>query len=225
MSLFQLRKYGILITIFVLNLVSLFLTFVYAPPEATLGDGYRIFYLHVPAAWVSYLAFGVTLLGSLKFLISKSYKWDMIADASAKLGVTFCGVATLLGSIWANIAWGTYWNWDARETTTLILLLTYIVYLSFRMAIDDKEKRARLSSVLGVLGFICVPLSYASVQLVTLHPGGGIPLSKLHLTSPMLFTLMFALVSVTTIYFFLLKLTSDLMNIEERLRIIRYKEG
>jgi heme exporter protein C len=93
------------------------------------------------------------------------------------------------------------------------------------MAIDDREKRARLSSVLGVLGFITVPLSYVSVQLITLHPGGGAPLSKLHLTSPMLITLMTALLGVTLIYLSLLKRTYDLMEIEERLSEIRYEGG
>lgn len=221
----QLRKYGILITIFLVNLASIYLTFFYAPPEATLGDAYRVFYLHVPSAWVSYLAFGITLLGSVMFLLKKGYKWDMVAEASSKLGLAFCGVALLSGSIWAKMAWGSYWNWDPRETTTLILLLTYVAYLSFRMAIDDRERRARLSSVLGVLGFISVPLSYASVEMITLHPGGGPPLSKLHLTLPMVSTLIFALVSVTAIYFLLLKLTLDLMKIEERLAVIRYEGG
>ena len=215
MSNDQLRKYGTLIPTFAINIVSIYLTFLYAPPEATLGDAYRVFYLHVPSAWVSYLAFGVTLLGSIMFLVKKSYKWDMVAEASAKLGITFCAVALLSGSIWANLTWGSYWNWDPRETTTLILLLTYIAYLSFRMAIDDREKKARISSVLGVLGFISVPLSYVSVQLMTLHPGGGAPLSKLNLTSPMMMTLMVALLGVTLIYLTLLKRTYDVMKIED----------
>ncbi len=225
MSDYQLRKYGILIPIFIVNLVSIYLTFLYAPPEATLGDAYRVFYFHVPSAWVSYLAFGVTLLGSIMFLVKKSYKWDMIAEASSKLGITFCSVALLSGSIWANLTWGSYWNWDPRETTTLILLLTYIAYLSFRMAIDDREKKARLSSVLGVLGFISVPLSYVSVQLMTLHPGGGAPLSKLNLTSPMMMTLMVALLGVTLIYLSLLKRTYDLMKMEDGLSEMRYQGG
>ncbi len=225
MSVILLKKYGSLITVFPANLASIYLIFLYAPPEATLGDGYRIFYLHVPSAWVSYLAFGVTLLGSIMFLLRKGYKWDMIAEASSKLGITFCVVALLLGSIWAKMAWGSYWNWDPRETTTLVLLLTYVAYLSFRMAIDDREKRARLGSVLGVLGFITVPLSYASVEMVTLHPGGGLPLSRLNLTFPMVSTLIFVLVSVTMMYFLLLKLTFDLMKIEEELTVIRYEGG
>jgi heme exporter protein C len=93
------------------------------------------------------------------------------------------------------------------------------------MAIDDHEKKARLSSVLGVLGFISVPLSYVSVNLITLHPGGGAPLSKLNLTSPMMTTLMIALLGVTLIYLFLLKRTFDLMEVEERLAVIRYEGG
>ncbi len=219
------KKYVILAAIFIFNLVSLYLTFMYAPPEATLGDAYRVFYLHVPSAWVSYLAFGITLIGSIIYLIKKSSKWDLLAEASAKLGIVFCIVALLSGSIWANMTWGSYWNWDPRETTTLILLITYIAYLSFRMAIDDIDKKARLSSVLGILGFISVPLSYVSVELFTLHPGGGVPLSKLNLTSPMMTTLMIALIGVSMIYLFLLKRTLDLMKIESKLIKIRYEGG
>jgi heme exporter protein C len=93
------------------------------------------------------------------------------------------------------------------------------------MAIDDREKKARLSSVLGVLGFISVPLSYVSVQLMTLHPGGGVPLSKLNLTSPMMMTLMVALLGVTLIYLSLLKRTYDLMKMEDGLSEMRYQGG
>lgn len=218
-----LLKYVALVTIFAINMVSLYLTFIVAPPEATLGDSYRIFYLHVPAAWVSYLAFGITLIGSVRFLIKRDYKWDNLAEASAKLGITFVLVALLLGSIWANIAWGTYWNWDPRETTTLILLITYIAYLTFRMAVEEKERRARLSSVLGVLGFISVPLSYASVELITLHPGGGAPLSQLNLNMTMISTLLVALSSLTLVYFFLLGITNTAMKLEERVNTLRYR--
>lgn len=219
-----LLKYVALVTIFAINMVSLYLTFIVAPPEATLGDSYRIFYLHVPAAWVSYLAFGVTLIGSVRFLIKRDYKWDNLAEASAKLGITFVLVALLLGSIWANVAWGTYWNWDPRETTTLILLITYIAYLTFRMAVEEKERRARLSSVLGVLGFISVPLSYASVELITLHPGGGAPLSQLNLNMTMMTTLLVALSSLTLVYFFLLGITNAAMKLEERVNVLRYRD-
>ncbi len=219
------KKYGILTVIFIFNLISIYLTFLYAPPEATLGDAYRVFYLHVPSAWISYLAFGITLIGSIIYLIKKSLNCDMLADASAKLGIVFCIIALLSGSIWSNITWGSYWNWDPRQTTTLILLITYIAYLSFRMAIDDIDKRARLSSVLGVIGFISVPLSYVSVELFTLHPGGGVPLSKLNLNSQMMATLMIALVGISMIYLFLLKSTLDLMKVESKLIKIRYAGG
>jgi heme exporter protein C len=219
----QFLAYGALGAIFGLNLVSSYLTFLVAPPEATLGDAYRVFYLHVPAAWVSYLAFGVTLIGSIRYLLKKDYKWDSIAEASAKLGITFNLVALLSGSIWANLAWGSYWNWDPRETTTLILLIVYIAYLTFRMAVEDRERQARLSSVLGVLGFISVPLSYASVELMTLHPGGGAPLSRLNLNLTMMGTLLVALSGLTIIYIYLLRMTYTVMKLEEKVNTLRYQ--
>lgn len=214
--------YGFLPIVLAFNVLSIYLIYFYAPPESTLGDLYRIFYIHVPAAWVAYLSFGVTLVGSVMFLRTGRSGWDMCAAASARLGVVFCGIALILGSIWAGSAWGTYWNWDPRETTTLILWLIYVSYLSFRMAVEDKEKRARLSAVLGIVAFITVPLSYASVRLwFTLHPM-VIRTTGLHITVPMFITLMFSLVAVTLIYIVLLKITLALARIEERIAAIRY---
>ncbi len=214
--------YSFLSTVFVFNILSIYLNYVYAPPEATLGDLYRVFYIHVPAAWVSYLAFGVTLVGSLMFLYTGSYDWDMLADASARLGVVFCGLALILGSIWAGSAWGIYWNWDPRETTTLILWLIYVAYLSFRMAVEDREKQARLSAVVGVVAFMTVPLSYASIHLwSTLHPM-VIRRTGLLLSGSMVITLLVALVGVTLIYILLLKITLDLFRIQEKIETIKY---
>ncbi|WP_309491930.1 cytochrome c biogenesis protein [Candidatus Hecatella orcuttiae] len=215
-------RYGFLPLVFIFNALSIYLTYFYAPPEATLGELYRVFYLHVPAAWVSYLAFGVTFVGSLMFLRTGRSGWDLCADASARLGVVFCGLALILGSLWAGSAWGVYWHWDPRETTTLILWLVYVAYLSFRLAVEDREKRARLSAVLGIVAFITVPLSYLSVHLwFTLHPVVIKPTGLL-ITGSMVATLMVALAAVTLIYVLLFRITLDLLRMEERTEAVKY---
>ena len=170
------------IIIFLVNLVALYMIFLWAPPERTLGDSYRVFFIHTPSAWVSYLAFTITFVSSILYLKTRNFKWDLYASSSALLGLLFCIIAIITGAIWAKVAWGVYWNWDPRQTTTLILMLAYLGYVSFRMAITDKEHRARISSVLGILAFISIPLSYLSTIIwTTIHPMPLLPTSKLQI--------------------------------------------
>lgn len=168
--------------IFLVNLAALYMIFLWAPPERTLGDSYRVFFIHTPSAWISYLAFTITFVSSILYLKTRNFKWDLYASSSALLGLLFCIIAIITGAIWAKVAWGLYWNWDPRQTTTLVLLLAYLGYVSFRMAINDKEQRARVSSVLGILAFISIPLSYLSTIIwATIHPMPLLPTSKLQI--------------------------------------------
>lgn len=216
-------KYVFFAIVLISNLISSYMIFYYAPSEAGSGNLYKIFYFHVPTAWVSYLAFGVTMLGSIMFLLKRSYRWDLIAAASAQLGIIFCGIALVLGAIWAGVAWKSYWNWDPRETTTLILWIMYMAYLSFRASIQDLEKRANLSAVVGILAFICVPLSYLSIKLWFSVHSFVIQPSKIGLTTSMLQTLLVALFAVVLIYLLLLKITLNVWEIEEKVMILKHK--
>ncbi|WP_455277493.1 cytochrome c biogenesis protein [[Eubacterium] cellulosolvens] len=216
-------KYIFYTIILIIGLILPYMIFHYAPIESKTGDLYRIFYLHVSTAWISYFAFGVTMIGSILYLFRRDYLWDSIAAISAQLGVIFCSTTLIIGSIWAGAAWGIYWNWDPRETTTLILWILYVSYLSFRMSIHEKEKRARISAVLGILAFISVPLSYFSVKLwfsihsLVIEPG------RIGLTAPMIHTLIIAMVAILLIYLVLLKLTLDIYNLEEEILILKEK--
>jgi heme exporter protein C len=216
---------------FIVNIIALYMIFIYSPTlvvgaEVTADpEVFRIFYLHLPAAIVAYTAFAITFVGSILYLLKKDFKWDTMAAASAKLGLIFCGATIFLGSIWAENAWGSYWNWDPRETTTLILFFAYVAYLAYRIAIEDREKKARLSSVLGVLAFATVPLSYMSIQIwQTLHPI-VISLGKVELSPPVIYTFIVSLIGELLIFFFMLNLTVKAENLTEKIEKIKAGGG
>ena len=146
-----------------------------APPDATQGDVQRLMYVHVPAAWVTFFAFGIVFLASCAYLKTGHIRWDRIAAASAEIGVQFCALTILLGSLWGRPVWGTWWTWDPRLTTTAVLLLIYVGYLSLRRVADSPARRARWSAVVGVVGFIDVPIVHAVRGLVAVAAPAGRP--------------------------------------------------
>ncbi|MCX9010954.1 MAG: cytochrome c biogenesis protein CcsA [Candidatus Methanoperedens sp.] len=170
--------------------ISIYLIFFVAPiPVDPMDAGgnpinFKIFYFHVPIAITAYLAFAIVFVSGIKYLRTKQEKWDTRAVSAAEVGVIFAFLTLITGSLWARSAWGEYWvTWDVRLNTSLVLFLIYISYLMVRKSIDEPEKRARLSSVFGIVGFISVPLSFLSIRLwnrATVHPvvigpgGGGI---------------------------------------------------
>ncbi len=135
-------------------------------------DVFRIVFFHVASAWVSYLAFGVTFAASVAFLRTKRLEWDAVAAASAEVGIVFCTVAIVSGSIFAKATWGVYWLWDDMKLMmTLVLWLVFIAYLALRANTPTRQRRASLGAVFSTLGVICVPLSFAANRIwVSLHP-------------------------------------------------------
>ncbi|MDK1018200.1 MAG: cytochrome c biogenesis protein CcsA [Actinomycetota bacterium] len=133
------------------------------PPDALQGQLSRIMYVHVPAAWLAYLAFGITMLGSAMYLWKKDLKWDRRAHASAEIGVMFTGMTIVLGMVWAKPTWGVWWTWDARLTLTAIMFFVYLGYLALRRTTDNLDMRAKRSAILGVLAIVQVPLVHFSV--------------------------------------------------------------
>lgn len=142
-----------------------------SPPDVFQGDFVRIMYVHVPSAWLAFLAFGVTAIGSLGWLIRRDLRWDRLAEASAEIGVLFTAVTLFTGMLWGRPVWGAYWDWgDARMASTALMFFVYLGYLALRRATPDPEARARRSAVLGVVAVVNVPLVYFSVNLWrTLH--------------------------------------------------------
>ncbi len=188
----------------VLNIaIALYMALFYAPRELTMGDAQRIFYFHVPSAWVGFLAFFVVFIASLMYLWRRERKWDALALSAAEIGVIFTTLVLLTGPLWAKKAWGAFWVWDARLTTTLILWMIYVGYLMLRGSAEG-ERRSRFAAVLAIVGFLDVPIIYLSVELWrTMHPtllvteSGG-------LAPQMTQTLMIALSSFTLLFVFLL---------------------
>ena len=144
-------------------LLGLYTGFLYAPPDAVQGEVQRIMYLHVPLILVSYLAFFVVFVTSILYLARRSERHDAIAHSSAEIGVLFTALAIAAGSIWGRPTWGAWWTWDARLTTTTILLLIFIGYLMLRALVDDPSRGATFSAVLGIIGFLDVPIIHMSV--------------------------------------------------------------
>lgn len=134
-----------------------------APPELFMGDVQRIMYVHVPSAWIAYAAFFVTLVGGILYLARRDLAYDRIAAASAEIGLVFTGLTIVSGAIWGKATWGKWWDWDPRLTTTAILFVIYAGYLLLRQSIVDRARRARLAAVLGIVGFINVPVVHFSV--------------------------------------------------------------
>lgn len=168
-----LRRLGLLAWISVA--VSLFLIFFVArEADDTMGGQLqRIFYFHVPAAWVAYLAFAVVFLGSVAYLKTGARRWDLLAHSAAEIGVLFTSLVLITGPIWARPVWGTWWQWDARLTSSLVMWLTYVGYLLLRGLSEDPARTGRLAAVVGLIGFINVPIVHFSVQWWrTLHPSG-----------------------------------------------------
>ncbi len=169
--------------ILVLGAVTTYFALFLTPPEATLGEYVKILYFHLPGAIMCYTAVGISLVGGLLFLRLKDARWDALSSSAAMLGIVYGAFTLVTGSVWARVTWGVYWNWDPRETTTLILWLAYIGYFFLRMSIDNPERRASVSAAYNILIFLTVPLSYLSFILwPSLHPrlteGGGLGLTQ-----------------------------------------------
>lgn len=159
------------IFVLVINGLAMYTALVVAPTEEHLGELSRIFYVHVPPALVSYIAFGIAFIASLLFLARRSLIFDALAYSAVIVGITYISAALLLGAIWANVTWGVYWSWDPRETATLVLWLAYMGYFLLRTSIQGFEKKRVVSAVYAILSFLTVPMSYLSaVYWRTLHP-------------------------------------------------------
>ena len=150
-------------------ILALYMAFQYAPRESTMGDVQRIFYFHVPFALGSFLAFGAVLVASLGYLIKRELSWDRAAHAAVEVGFLYCTLVLLTGPVWAKSAWGVWWTWDARLTSTLMLWLIFASYLFLRTYMSDDPRLPRFASVLGILGALNVPVVYYSALWFNVH--------------------------------------------------------
>ncbi len=189
-------------------LAAMVAIFIYVPTERTEGVIQRIMYFHIPCAWLSFFAFFIVFICSILFLWKKDREWDIYAHASAGIGVVFCSLVLITGPIWARPIWGTWWVWDARLTSTLILWIIYMSYLMLRAQSDAGSMRARYAAVLGIVGFLDIPLIHFSVLWWrSFHPQPKVISSEgfgKGMETGMLATLGISLCAFTLLYFLLM---------------------
>ena len=193
--------------------------FLWAPLVPLLGATTRVFYFHVPAATVAVLALGWSMLHSALYLARRRLEHDDQAVAACELGILFCIAATISGSLWAKVQWGSYWNWDPRETSIFFLLLIYAAYLALRGAVEGEERRARLSAIYSMAAFVSVPfLVYVVPRLYfTLHPDPLInSRGKIEMDAPIQIVFLAMLVGFTALFFWMLSVRVRVSRLERR---------
>ena len=206
-------------------LVNLYLIFMVAPTDSVLGHVQRVFYFHVPIAIMSFLAFFVVFIGSLMYLIKRTPKWDAVAHASAEVGVVFVTLALLTGIIWARPVWNTWWTWEPRLTTTMILWLIYVAYLMVRSYAPSQSKGAIYAAVVGIIGFIDVPIVYYSVVWWrSIHPSPVVgPFAQSDaLDGTMALILLYSLITFIFFFAYMIVERMELRKTEEALGRIRF---
>jgi len=203
-------------------LVALYGALIWAPTEAVMGEVQRIFYFHMPSAWIALgPSFTVVFICSIVYLVKKDLRYDRVAGASAELGVMFTTITLLTGPLWAKPIWGAYWTWDPRLTTTLVLWFIFVAYLMLRSSTSEGHKRARLSAVFGIVGWIDVPIVFMSIRWWrTIHPtlvsGEGMSMD-----ASMQAVLMFSLFAFSLLYAFLLVVRVRQLDLSSRLDKLR----
>ena len=195
------------------------MAFFWAPLVPVLGETTRVLYFHIPAAWVTVLALGWSMVHSLLYLRRRRIDHDHHAAAAAEIGIIFCVLATVSGSLWAKAMWGAYWNWDPRETSIFFLLLIYAAYLALRSAIEQPERRARLAAIYSAVAFVSVPFLMFVVPRIyfTLHPDPIInPRGKLDMDPRIRIAFFAMLAGFTGLFFWMQSLRVRVARLEQR---------
>lgn len=203
-----------------LMLAALFMVFVYVPTEVEQGAVQRIFYFHLPCAWVAFAAFGIVAVAGVLYLWLKQPVFDDLGYAAAESGWVFCTLVLVTGSLWAKPIWGAWWTWDSRLTTTFILWLLYMGYLMLRAMAGEATLGARLGAVVGIAAALDIPVIIVSVRLWrTIHPAVLVTREGGHgLEDPrMVATLVVSMAAFTALYVWILALRFRTLRVRARL--------
>lgn len=184
----------------------------------------KIIFFHVPTAWISVIAFLMTMIYGIKYLKNKNLDEDAKSASALQLGMVFCILATVTGSIWAKFTWGAFWHWDPRETSIFILLLIYGSLLALRSAIENEDKRARLSAVYSIIAFLTVPFFiFIMPRIMTgLHPGSANddnagPVVDFKMNANMMLIFYLSLIAFTILYWWIWKIRYKTIIINEKI--------
>ena len=210
--------------------VGLYWGLIVAPPDAYQGDTQRIMYLHIPSILIAYLSFFLVFVGSCLYLWKREKRDDILAFSAAEIGVLFTALTIVEGSIWGRPTWGVWWTWDARLTLTAILLLIFVGYLMLRSLVEEESRAASAAAILGILGFLDIPLIHMSVYWWrTLHQPPSIlrpdkaPWENIH---PALLTaLAINFVAFVLLYFYLLSLRYRVGEMTQEIKTRRMQRG
>ncbi|CAN5698559.1 N/A [soil metagenome] len=206
-------------------LFAFWMIFFYVPTERTMGIVQRIFYVHVPSAWVAFMAFGIVALCSVGYLWLRDERLDAIAVSAAELGTVFTTAVLLTGPLWGKIAWGTWWTWEPRLTLTLLLWFIYIGYFMLRGAAENPERGKRFAAVLGIVGAFNIPLIHVSVNWFrSLHPQPVILRPEGPQADPEIVqTLLVSLLGFTLLFFSLLLYRYALERLRARVELLEVR--
>ena len=180
------------------------------------GETSRILFFHVPQAWIATLAFLISMIASVLYLAKRNVKADYIAQSAAELGFLFCVLATVTGSIFAKATWGSFWNWDPRQTSIVILLMIYGAYFALRSAVPDLERKRVFAAVYSILAFAAVPFLIFVVPRITssLHPENTMNPASPGMDPKTLKVFLGSLFAYTGLFVWMLRLKIRILNIE-----------
>jgi heme exporter protein C len=204
---------------------AFWMIFFYVPTERSMGIVQRIFYVHVPSAWVGFLAFGIVALCSLGYLWLRDERLDAISVSAAELGLVFTTIVLVSGPLWAKLAWGAWWVWEPRLALTLLLWFIYVGYFLVRGATENPERGKRFAAVVGIVGAVDIPLIHMSVkwfrsqhpQPVILNPDG--PTAAPEIVQ----TLLVSLLAFTLLFFSLLMVRYGAERLGARVEALRFR--
>lgn len=206
--------------IVVMFIVGLLFVLAFTPTiRAQAGDemAQKIFYYHVPSAWIAFLAYFLVMIAGIQYLRTRKSKWDWIGLASAEVGTFFCVLVLISGPVWAKAAWGVPWTWEPRLLTTLILFLIYVGYFMLRQFGGHYERVARNSAVLGIVAFVDVPIVYLSLKFwseeVQVHPQAQMASQS----TTILWVFFFILLSFTLLFIHMIRFRAHILSLKQRL--------
>ena len=206
-------------------LYAFYLIFFYVPTEREMGLVQRIYYVHVPSAWVAFLAFGIVALCSMGYLGLKDQRLDDLSVSAAELGLLFTTAVLITGPLWGRLAWGAWWVWDMRLTLTLLLWLIYVAYFIVRNSTDSVEKGKRFAAIVAIIGAIDIPLIHMSVYWFrTIHPQPVVLNPEGPTADPeIVVTLLVSLLAFTLTFFALLVYRYVMERVSRQVEAVRYE--
>jgi heme exporter protein C len=222
MTKYFIGKIGLVVWLTVVIIAGFAMPMVPAPTHwyelpiiPALEDKARIIFFHVPMSWTTLVAFFASMGYGIMYLKTKNLDYDLRSVSAAGLGTMFCILATVTGSIWAKFNWGSFWNWDPRETSIFVLLLIYGAYFALRSAIEVDEKRATLSAVYAIIAGVTAPFFiFVMPRIMTgLHPGakgdegGSTPVAQLHMPPNMRIVFFASIIGFTILYLWMFNMT------------------